>query len=470
MVPDFCISKEFFMTKRFPVLHTLAEISADLAFFALFIFFMLRPYIRDFFFLPLGAGLLLLRLFDAFLLREPRTAGFYTAANVLPGLLTAALSLFLLRLDPFHPAAFTGCAFSLGILTARAIYQAASVRRVFSPGLTADLLFLQCLAVSLWRQFSSLSGLESLWEITVTALVCTVADLAVSRLSIEGKSIRPGIPLFLGGILAALFALLAAKAASFGQAAAGGIAAVFLAAVSAVKALFRFVGNLFLSLWEQFSELVSGGGAADTVSPYETYAFSQEELKALEEKAANAHPEQLVILLVFFLTAALGILIFQLWQKRLFSRTVSMPVSVTEQRRSCRSRSPVRSVLQALHRFFSCFYLLLFRSGQISALLIRADWYGRRKLCPRRKGETVREYLLRLDERETGREKTNPDPVRLLAHYADQYLYSPCPPHPEPEEIRAIKKAFPLFGRYPQARDSGSLQLRHLSDGGRKKK
>ncbi len=434
------------MTKRFPILHSIAEISGDLAFFGLFVFFMLRPYIQTFSFLPLGAALLFLRLFDTLLLRKPRTAGFYIAANLLPGLLVSGLSLLLLTLEPFHPAAFAGGALTLLLLTARVIYQAASVRRTLSPGLTADLLFLQCLAVSLWRQFSPLPGLQALWAVTLFALLCTVADLAASRLTPAGKADRPVLPLLLGGLLAVLLALLAAGAASFGQAAAGGIAAVFLSLFSAVKAFFRLLGSLIASLWAMFAGLLPEGSGADTAASYEPYSVSPEELAALEEKAANARPEQLLFLLAFFLAAAALIVLCQLWKKRAWSRTVSLQPVRTE-RRGLRSRpSFFRSLVRAAGRLFSDLSCLLFRSGHISALLIRAHWYGRRKLCPRKRGETVREYLLRLEARDKEKGGAHSSPAfRLLARCADQYLYGPQPPQLTRDEIRAIKKAFPLL-------------------------
>ena len=85
-------------------------------------------------------------------------------------------------------------------------------------------------------------------------------------------------------------------------------------------------------------------------------------------------------------------------------------------------------------------WTLTVHPNSMPALIFRAGWYGKRHLHPRRKGETLREYLYRLDQlHEIG------PAASLLSAYADQYLYSAENPDMSKNDIRQIKQAFSFF-------------------------
>ena len=85
-------------------------------------------------------------------------------------------------------------------------------------------------------------------------------------------------------------------------------------------------------------------------------------------------------------------------------------------------------------------WILFVHPNSMPALIFRAGWYGKRHLHPRKTGETLREYLCRLDRlHEIG------SAASLLSAYADRYLYSAEKLHMSKNDIRQIKKAFSFF-------------------------
>ena len=90
--------------------------------------------------------------------------------------------------------------------------------------------------------------------------------------------------------------------------------------------------------------------------------------------------------------------------------------------------------------------MILFRPSHISTLLLRAEWYGKRRLHPRRRAETIGEYLARLEALEKPDKASSiNEAILLLTDYGNRYLYSKKTVRLPKKDICKIKKAFPLI-------------------------
>ena len=85
-------------------------------------------------------------------------------------------------------------------------------------------------------------------------------------------------------------------------------------------------------------------------------------------------------------------------------------------------------------------FTVLFRGRSVPGLLLRAEWFGRRRLCGRKREETIRDYLLRIGE-STG----DAGAAAALADCGEEWLYGKTRPEIPAETIRRIRKAFPLL-------------------------
>lgn len=433
------------MEQQHPVVSAVAETMADMAFFGFFIFFMLRPYIVDFSFFPLAAGLLLLRLFNSLLLQKNITIGIFTVCNLFLGLVLLFFSMKLLVLTAFHllPAGLYASAFV--VLTIRTVYfSAAASARSVSP-VTVDCLFLLCLITSIWKHFSQVPGLPSLMTLILLALACSIGRLSLRHVSrISGKQ-DSGLPLLITGGLGALFTLSLAAAAvfekTFSNSFIQAVLGVFTAVKNFIKLLWNFLGSILMHLIEALPD-------GETEGYEEPYQMPDGFLENIEEQAAHSNPKALAVFLtVLFIAAAVGTL-YCLIKKGVFRRRIPVKTTVKNTRRySYSSRGFFCSTLQAIAVFFRSAAFLFFRPNHIQALLIRADWYGKRHLHPRRKGETVKEYLTRLNSSENSEgDDYLKKAVVLLSDYGDRYLYGieQTAVQLQKSEIQIIKKAFPL--------------------------
>ena len=109
-----------------------------------------------------------------------------------------------------------------------------------------------------------------------------------------------------------------------------------------------------------------------------------------------------------------------------------------------RRQSGLRDALKALFRkageILSAVFTVLFRGRSVPGLLLRAEWFGRRRFRGRRREETVREYLLRIAEI-----SEDADAAAVLADCGEEWLYGRERPEVPAETVRRIRKAFPLL-------------------------
>lgn len=414
----------------------------DTAFFGFFIFVMLRPYIVDFSLIPLAAGLLGFRLFNMFFLRRSVTIGLFAGVNAVLGTALVVFSMRLLTLSPFQllPAAI--CAGALAVLVLRSVYF--SVSRSAKPlsAVTVDLLFLLILIASIWQNYSAVPGLPAMMAFLFWALAWGIADLAFQHIPVSQKQAGTGRPALVVAMTAAFFILVSLAAAAVGKNVSNGLVGAFLAVLSAIVNAVRYVLHLLeAGLVFLFSLFPATPG--EYAEPYE---MPEDFMVKMQEQAEASDPRGLMVFLAVLLAAAVCFLIYWIIKKRVLHWRIPVRPTVKASRRAIVSGSgSMRLVFRRIAVFFHSIFLLLFFPGQIPSLLIRADWYGKRHFHPRRRGETLREYLNRLCETadEEKRKELEPGAV-LLARYADQYLYGEKAVQPEKNEVLAIRKAFPL--------------------------
>lgn len=429
------------MERQHPLVSALAETMTDIAFFGFLIFFMLRPYILDFSFIPLAAGLFLFRLFNMFLLRRPITIGIYTAANVAAGGVFVFFSIRLLTLSSFQLLQAAICLGGLVLLVLRAIYL--SVSRSARPlgAVTVDVIFILCLIISIWQSFSSVPGLSSLMAFSLWALACGIGDLAFQHMPVSEKKGKIGLPVFITGGVAFLFVLFSFIAAEVGKNVSNGlisaVIAVFTAIVNLIKYLLHLLEQGILFFFSLFPETAYEG---------EMYEMSDSFLIDMQEVEAR-DPHGLILLLGICLLVLIVAGLYWIIKKHVFRWRIPIRTTVKSQRRTTISPpGSLRPFLQNIFSFFRQISLLLFRSNHIASLLIRAEWYGKKHLHPRHKWETIREYLLRLTvlKKDEDNEYLKKG-ASLLSDYGDQYLYGAKAVQPDKKEILIIKKAFPLL-------------------------
>ena len=95
---------------------------------------------------------------------------------------------------------------------------------------------------------------------------------------------------------------------------------------------------------------------------------------------------------------------------------------------------------EAMERPDAGLLTVLFRGRSVPGLLLRAEWFGRRRLCGRKREETIREYLLRI-----AGSTEDADAALELADCGEEWLYGKTQPEIPAETIRRIRKAFPLL-------------------------
>lgn len=431
------------MRQYHPVLEAIGETLMDTAFFGFFIFFAMRPFIQDFFFLPVIAILLALRLINYLLLRRSVAIGVYGGINLFLALGFIWFSMnFLVTFSFSLPSAIV-CILSLAAVFGRTVYLSLPTSRQTFGAVGVDTLFVLCLIISIWQNFSKTPGLSSLMSVTLWALVWGVAVLAFQRLPGLKEGQSHGFPILFTGVLAAIFCILSLAAAFLGKTASQGFISGFLALIRGIKLLFTAVWHFFVSILEKLFSLFP-----ETSDGYlEPYEMSDQMMADMEERAANMNPQAFFLIIGICLAAAAFIALYCLWKKGFFSRRLqikSTAKNVTRKRIS--GAGFFSSLLCRIGVFFKCISMILFRPSHISTLLLRAEWYGKRRLHPRRRAETIGEYLTRLEALEKPDKASSlNEAILLLTDYGNRYLYSKKTVRLPKKDICKIKKAFPLI-------------------------
>ena len=418
-----------------PYLDLFGSVLMELTVTGLLILALLRESVASFSFAVIGGGLLLLGLFDRLVTRKSISLGKYIFLNIIPaGAFLAAVFLTAVfvpeetgLLEYLFFFGFTGGA------AVRRIYLGASEMQEMSRIVRVDLLVCIFILVRIWHHFASSEASTLLSLISLAALVIAVVTLTLERLKDSSSEKAPGTPALVMVPISALFTLLLGGAVIWGERISGLIMGAFLFVVGLIRRLLSFIAGLIWRFLVWLSSLLPDA---------EPMEMEMKEPTVLE-KLVEEGPEPdmmvswvilgitLILVLYFVLRAAFRIML---------TRTGGRRVTAKNERRRSHLREAFLLLLVRIKAFGRSVWLLFFRGNTIPGLVARAEWFGRRRLAPRRRGETMREYLCRLEEKHYTGGMSD-----LLASYADRYYYAERKPFVSREDIRRMKKAYPVL-------------------------
>lgn len=428
------------MPQKHPLLYAISSILADMAVFGFAVIYLLGSQISGLNWGFLALCLLILQLIDTLILKHPVSVGHYIAYNLIPAgfLLLAGRQIPILSSSEPMPCLFFLLLFSLLLLYR--ICRAGRPAPQSSSVLTVDGLMVLFLILKIWQHFDPMDRLAPLCAVTAAAFLAGLLYLMVCRLSLPSlKNIsrdgsQPGpAALVLGLVL--LLAALGGAALLMGETASSLLVAAVMGILHLLLAAWRLLRSLLSAFWSWLCRMLPDAPPGE----YEAYDMppSVEAIMERGEETVNAAP--LLILLAVCAGAAVFFFLYKFSRHMLGMKTAGASTAKNEHRAS-HLAAYFRLLLQRLAQIGQSLFTLLFHPGSIPALLMRAHWYGRRRLHPRGKSETIQEYLKRLDSlHQIGA------PAALLSGYADQYLYGRTKPEPSKEEIKQIKKAFPFL-------------------------
>ena len=418
-----------------PLLDLTGSVLMELTATGLLIAVFLRESV-SFFSLPAaGAGLFLIGLFDRLITRKSISLGKYILLNLIPGGMFLAALFYTTEFLPESTGimefvfyfAVTG-----GVLLRR-VYLGTAGMQEMSRIVRVDLLVVIFILVRVWYHFAHSRQATVLSLLSLGALALAVLTLTLERLRDSDSEKGPGTPVAVMAPFAVLFTVLLGGAVIFGERVSGVIMTAVLFAINMVRRGIAFLAGLVFKFLLWIISLLPDA------EPMELDYKQPTVLEKLVEEEVTADSVVPVALLI-----ALGVLALYVLLRAAFgillTRTGGKKVTAKNERRKSHLKEAFRALLSRLGEVFRYLGLLLFYRNSVPGLLARAEWFGRRRLRPRRRGETLREFLARLEDQYHMGEASG-----MLSDYAERYYYSGKKPFLNREDIRKMKKAYPLF-------------------------
>lgn len=461
---------------RHPWLDMTAVAMFDLGVFGFLALGLCREQITGMRMLPLAAALLAFGAFDLFLLRTPKSLGKYLLLNLIPAVLWTML---LFRCTEFA-VSFGGLsgetaggiggaaagAGGTGGAAAVSVFGRRSILPAFPPGLLprillpifglilparrmytavtgtepkAQILYVDGAAVLLilvrWVQhYLKRPDLDTIFFLLLVSAVSEILNILGERMERSAEAAVPAAALALTGVLLSLFAGLSAAAVTHG-------AAVSALLVGAVRFLWRLCCRTVIFLVTMIGRFLAWIISFLPDAEYEMFPMEEnpQMVMALEEAMESPDTGVLVVLGIF-LGALAAVWILRTFAGVLLGRAGIGRQTVRTVRRQSRLRDALKALFRKAGETLSAVFTVLFRGRSVPALLLRAEWFGRRRLRGRKREETVREYLLRIGE-STG----DAGAAAALADCGEEWLYGKERPEVPAETVSRIRKAFPLL-------------------------
>lgn len=425
------------MSVKHPVLNSITAVLTDIAVFGFSIFFILRPCILGLNFVMLAAGLFLLQLFDSLILKNPLSVGRYICLNTVPSALLciAAIRLPLLK----SPDLFTYLWYYLAflVLLVHRIYRACIPASQSSRILSTDGLIVIIIIVKIWHYFDPGAGILSLMKAVSAALVVSLLNLAVSRLALPSfeRGRVSAASVFFPAAFIIFFGGVGAAVSLWGENVSSGLVSFIISIVRLILSGLAFLWSCFAAfcgwLFSLFPDTPPGEADPFILPSVQT---------VMEQENRTPNTQALFFLLIVCAAAVISYLLYKVFSKNILGIKTGGKSTAKNERRTSHLMSFIKKLCSELTRFFRMLWILFVHPNSMPALIFRAGWYGKRHLHPRKTGETLREYLCRLDRlHEIG------SAASLLSAYADRYLYSAEKLHMSKNDIRQIKKAFSFF-------------------------
>ncbi len=419
---------------RHPWLNMAATTLFDLSLFGFAALAVCRNEISGMHMLPLAAALLAFGAFDLLLLRTPRSLKSYFLLNLLPAVLWTVL---LLRCTEFAVPGILPrillAAFGL-ILPARRMYISAAGTEPKAQILFVDGAAILLILVRWVQHYLHRPDLDTVFFLLLLTIVFEIFNILGERVERSGEAAAPASALLLIGVLLCLFAGLSAAAVSWGE----GIAAAVMGILQAVwragcrAAIFAvtLLGRFLYWIASLFPEAESG------MLPME----EQPQMVMALEEAMERPDTGLLLILGLVLGLVLTVWLIRVFAGYMLGRAGIGRQTVTGVRRRSRIREGLKTFLRRLRQRAAFVFTVLFRGRTVPGLLLRAEWFGRRRLCGRKGAETIREYLTRI----AGMTE-DAGAAEALADWGEQWLYAAERPELPEDTVRRILTAFPLF-------------------------
>lgn len=451
---------------RHPWLNMAAVALFDLSAAGFFALGLCREQITGMRMLPLAAALLVFGSFDLLLLRTPKSLGKYLLLNLIPAVLW---TLLLFRCTEFAAAGGGLSGETAGGISGAAggsVFGRRTLLPAFPPGLLprillpvfglilparqmyiaaagtepkARILYVDGAAVLLilvrWAQhYLKRPDLDTVFFLLLCTIIFEILNILGERVERSAEAAAPAAALALTGVLLCVFAGLSAAAVTHGSA----VSAVL---VGAVRFLWQLCCRAVIFAVTMIGRFLAWIASLFPEAEYEMLPMEEKPqmVMALEEAMERPDSGLLVMLGIFF-----GILAL-VWVLRTFAGLILGRTGIGRQTvRTVRRQSRFRDALKALFRkageIFSAVFTVLFRGRSVPGLLLRAEWFGRRRLRGRKREETIREYLTRIAEN-----TEDAGAAAVLADCGEAWLYGKVRPEVPAETIRRIRKAFPLL-------------------------
>ena len=451
---------------RHPWLNMTAAALFDLGVFGFAALGICREQITGMRLLPLAAALLAFGAFDLLLLRTPKSLGRYLLLNLIPAVLWTVL---LFRCTEF--------AVSFGRLSGEAagrtsgtaagrVFGRSSFLPAFPPGLLPRLLHpLFGLILPARRMYIAVTGtepktrilyvdgaavllilvrwvqhylkrpdLDTVFFLLLASAVSEILNILGERVERSAEAAAPAAALALTGVLLSLFAGLSAAAVTHGE-------AVSSLLVGAVRFLWRLCCRAVIFAVAMIGRFLAWLSSFLPASEYEmTPLEEQPQMVMALEEAMESPDTGLLLVLGIFLGILAAVWILRTFAGILLGRAGIGRQTVRTVRRQSRLRDALKALLRKAGETLSAVFTVLFRGRSVPGLLLRAEWFGRRRLRGRRREETIREYLLRIAEN-----TEDAGAAAALADCGEEWLYGKKRPEVPAETIRRIRKAFPLL-------------------------
>ena len=423
------------MSVKHPVLNSLTAVLTDLAVFGFTAFFILRPRILGLDFVLLAAGLILLQLFDSFILKNPLSVGRYIGYNIVPSALLCIAAMRLPSLESPDIYTYLWYYLAFSVLLVHRIYRACVPASQSSRILSTDGLILIFIIVKIWHYFDPGTGIQSLMQAVSAALLVSLLNLALSRLSLPsfGRDGNSTASLLFTIIFILFITGIGAAALLWGESVSSGF-------VSCIVSVIRLILSGLAFLWSCFTNFCGWLFSLFPDAPpgeAEPFILPPSVQAAMEQENRTPDTQVLFFFLIACAAAVILFLLYKVFSKNILGRKTGGKSTAKNERRTSHLIPFIKHICRKIALFFHWIWILLVHPNSMPALIFRADWYGKRHLHPRKKGETLREYLSRLDQlHEIGRAAS------LLSVYADRYLYAEEDPPVTKDDIRQIKKAF----------------------------
>lgn len=283
--------------------------------------------------------------------------------------------------------------------------------------------------------FVSGRGFGETAVIDIAAMLAAVLTILGERVEKADDRRAPGMAVpVIGGILG-LFFLLSAAAMLYGENVSGGIISVVTALAVRVKEIalgtILLIGRILYFLLSLLPEPKSSGKMPEPIPGIDTPP-------ALEEPTQDGSLI-LLILLVSVILVLLLIALYKMFKNKYGGFGKRIATTSGEKRRPVKT-GLLAKLMKRIRSFSRAVFLILFRPDTVPSLIVRAEWFGKRRRKGRKQSETFRAYLSRLSaECGLGNE------AALLAELADSWLYAADPEDGSIELRKKIRKSMPVL-------------------------